>query len=78
MSSPLYTFQNPIVWSPDPDAKKFPSSENTMLVTKLEWPLRIFYCLPLDISHILIVLSDDPDAKYFPSTENATLFTADE
>ena len=66
MGSPLDTFHNPIVLSADPDAKYFPSGENTTLHTWEEWPIKVFINSPLDTLHNPTVLSEDPDAKYFP------------
>ena len=78
MSSPLDTLHNPIVLSVDPDAKYYPSPENTTLVTEVECPVRVFIRSPLDTLHNPIVLSRDPDAMYSPFLENTTLYTTSE
>ena len=57
MHSPLDTLHNPIVPSRDPDAKNFPSPENTTLHIGPECQVRVFIRSPLDTLHNPIVLS---------------------
>ena len=75
MFSPLYTLQNLIVLSLDPDAKYYPSPEKTTLKTSEECPLSVLIRYPLNTLHNPIVSSLDPETKYFPFPENATLLT---
>ena len=72
MSSPLDTFHNLIVLSVDPDPKYSPSSENTMLATTPECPVRVFICSSLNTFLNSVVLSQYPDAMYSPLLENPT------
>ena len=62
-----------IVSSLDPDAKYFPSGENTIMKVLVP-ALRILIISPFDTFHKTIQPSSDPDAKYFPFGENVTLF----
>ena len=55
---PLDTLHNPIVLSPDPNAKYSSSPENMTLDTNPEWPMRILMHSLLDTFHNLIVLSE--------------------
>ena len=75
MRSPLDKFHKPIVLSPDPEAKYYPSHENTTVLTISECPIKVLMRCQFDIFHTLIVLSQDPEAKYSPSGENTTLKT---
>ena len=61
--------------SSDPDAKYFPSPENTTIHIQLECPVRVLMRSPLDTIHNPIVKSIDSDAKYIPSSENTGLYT---
>ena len=75
MRSQLDTLHTPIVLYCYPEAKYSPLGENTKVLTKPEYPLRVLMRSPLDTLHKPIVSSADPEAKYSPFGEKTTLNT---
>jgi hypothetical protein len=60
------------VLSPEPEAMRVPSGENTAEVIERLWPLSNAICLAVRVFQIRIVLSPELKAIRVPSEENTT------
>lgn len=69
--NPVAASQILIVLSDEPEARCFPSGENTTVLTQSECPPSVSCRAPVATSQILAVLSIEAETSCFPSGENA-------